>query len=322
MKKLQCVLSAVFVLSSMPMAAETVKAALADRLVVDTSRNEAVTALFPENQAIILDIGGDTRFLRGVEIELTVPQSALARNPLSLTFYRDAKETGKTEDEWEVYPVYTESLAGKIAPVYQIPLKPDSGLRRTPYVTVLPETLDETAFPLLLRITSAKTPPDEITLFHLSVKPVASDEGAVKLTLYYPQLLRDRPASVLIDDEVVENIANAQFLREGEHQLLVVSEDFRTESRRFFVDRGKTTEISITLKDTIPVLLFEAPDRALIFVNNRRIITTDAPYPIAPGIYDIKIQVSDYTIIKTVQIQKGKTYRVAFTVDMSVSETD
>jgi hypothetical protein len=322
MKKLQCVLAAVFVLCSMPMSAETVKATLAGRLVVDTSRYEAVTALFPENQALILDIGGDTRFLRGVEVELTVPQSALARNPLTLAFYRNVKEAGKAENEWEAHPIYTESLAGKIAPVYQIPLKPDSGLRRTPYVTVLPETLDETAFPLLLRITSAKTPSDEIALFHLSVKPVTGDEGAVKLTLNYPQLLRDRPTSVLIDDEVVENIANAQFLREGEHQLLIVSEDYRTESRRFFVDRGKMTEISITLKDTMPFLLFEAPDRALIFINNRRIISTDAPYPIAPGIYDIKIQVSDYTIIKTVQIQKGKTYRIAFTMDMSVSETD
>jgi hypothetical protein len=322
MKKLQCALAAVFVLCSMPMSAETVKATLAGRLVVDTSRYEAVTALFPENQALILDIGGDTRFLRGVEVELTVPQSALARNPFTLAFYRNVKESGKAENEWEAHPFYAETLAGKIAPVYQIPLKQDSGLRRTPYVTVLPETLDETAFPLLLRITSAKTPPDEIALFYLSVKPVTGDEGVVKLTLNYPQLLRDRPTSVLIDDEVVENIANAHFLREGEHQLLIVSEDYRTESRRFFVDRGKTTEISITLKDTMPLLLFEAPNRALIFINNRRIIATDAPYPIAPGIYDIKIQVSDYTIIKTVQIQKGKTYRIAFTMDMSVSETD
>jgi hypothetical protein len=319
MKKLQRVLLAVFVLCSMPMTADTVKATLAGRIVVDTSSYEAVTALFSETQAVILEIEGDTRFLRGVEVEITVPQSALSRNPLTLTFYHNAKETGRTEDEWEASPAYTESLAGKIAPVYQIPLKLDSGLRRTPYVTVLP---DETAFPLLLRITSAKTPPDEMTPFHLSVKPITSDEGTMKLTLSYPQLLLNRPVSVLIDDEVVENIANAQILREGEHQLLVISADYRTESRRFFVDRGKTTEISITLKDTTPLLLFEAPERALVFINNRRIVTTDAPYPIAPGIYDIKIQVSDYTIIKTVQIQRGKTYRIAFTMDMSISETD
>jgi hypothetical protein len=168
----------------------------------------------------------------------------------------------------------------------------------------------------------ANVPADENTLFHLRVKPVHGDEGAVKLTLRYPQLLRDKPVSVLIDDEVVENVADPQFLREGEHRLLVISEDYRTESRRFLVDRGKTIEIAIMLKDTTPLLLFEAPDRALIFINNKRIVVTDAPYPIAPGTYDIKIQASDYTIIKTVQIQKGKTYRVAFTIDMSVSEAD
>ncbi|MDR0639657.1 MAG: hypothetical protein LBG27_12280 [Spirochaetaceae bacterium] len=303
-----------------PGAAETVKGAAAGRLVVDTSGDKTLTAVFSENHVVILDLDGDTRFLRGLEIELTTVQNTFAQNAFALSFYRDIKEIG--EDEWEGTPVYTENLAGKIATVYQVPFRPNSGFRRTPYVSLLPEPIEETAFPVLLRIIPAKAPAEEIALFHLSVKPVPGDEGAVKLTLRYPQLLRDKPVSVLVDDEVVENVADPQFLQEGEHQLLIISEDYRTESRRFLVDRGKTTEISITLKDTMPLLLFEAPDRALIFINNKRITTTSAPYPIAPGTYDIKIQVSDYTIIKTVQIQKGKTYRVAFTIDMSVSETD
>jgi hypothetical protein len=322
MKKLQCILPALFALCFAPVTAETVKASLAGKLIVDTAKNEAVTVAFPESQAVILDIDGDVRFLRGVELELTSPQSAFARNSYALTFYRDVKEADETLDEREAKPLYTENLAGKIAPVYQIPFRSDSGLRRTPYVTILPETLDETAFPLLIRVTSAKTPSDETALFHLSARPVFSDEGAVKVTIRYPQLLRDRPVSVLVDDEVMEDMGTALFLREGEHQLLVISEDYRTESRRFFVDRGQTTDIFITLKDTTPLLLFEAPERALIFINNRRIIATDTPYPVTPGIYDIKIQVSDYTIIKTVQVQKGKTYRIAFTVDISVNETD
>jgi hypothetical protein len=321
MKKLQCILPALFALCFAPVTAETVKASLAGKLIVDTAKNEAVSAAFPENQAVMVDIDGDVRFLRGVELELTSP-SNFARNSYVLTLYRDVKESEEAADEREAKPLYTESLAGKIAPVYQIPFRSDSGLRRTPYVTILPETLDETAFPLLIRVTPAKTPSDETALFHLSARPIFGDEGAVKVTIRYPQLLRDRPVSVLIDDKVMEDIGAALFLREGEHQLLVISEDYRTESRRFFVDRGKTTDIFITLKDTTPLLLFEAPDRALIFINNRRIIATDTPYPVTPGIYDIKIQVSDYTIIKTVQVQKGKTYRIAFTVDISVNETD
>jgi hypothetical protein len=300
-----------------PLAAETVKAASVGRLVVDTSGDMPLTAVLSENQAVILDLDGGTRFLRGLEIEVT---ATTAQNAFAVSFYRDIEEIG--EDEWKGTPVYTEHLAGKIAAVFQVPFRPDAGFRRTPYVSLLPEPITETAFPVLLLVSPAKAQAEEAALFHLSVKPVPGDEGAVKLTLHYPQLLRDKPVSVLIDDEVVENIAYPRFLREGEHRLLVISEDYRTESRRFLVDRGKTTEISITLKDTMPLLLFEAPDRALIFINNKRVITIGAPYPIVPGIYDIKIQVGDYTIIKTVQIQKGKTYRVAFTIDMSVSETD
>jgi hypothetical protein len=302
-----------------PMSAETVQAVSAGRLVVNTSGDETLAAAFFENQAVVLDISGDTRFLRGLEIELMSP-SIIASNVFAIVFYRDIEEI--SEDKWNGTPVYTENLAGKIATVYQVPFRHDSGFRRTPYVSLLPEPIEETAFPLLLCVRPAKVPSEENALFHLRVKPVYGDKGAVRLTIHYPQLLHDKPVSVLIDDEVVENVTDLQFLQEGEHRLLVISEDYRTESRRFLVDRGKTTEIAITLKDTIPLLLFEAPSRALIFINNKRIIVTDAPYPIAPGIYDIKIQASDYTIIKTVQIQKGKTYRVAFTIDMSVSETD
>jgi hypothetical protein len=306
-----------------PAAAETVQAVSAGRLVVDTGGGRTLTAVLSENQAVILELDGGTRFLRGLEIEITAPNT-VALNAFVVSFYRDIEEID--EDKWRGTLVYSEHLAGKIATVYQIPFRPNAGFRRTPYVSLLPEPIEETAFPVLLRVSpvnvSSSAASEEAAPFHLSVKAVPGDEGVVKLTLHYPPLLRDKPVSVLIDDEVVDNVASPRFLREGEHQLLVISEDYRTESRRFLVDRGKTTEISITLQDTVPILLFEAPDRALIFINNKRIIPGGAPYPIVPGTYDIKIQVSDYTIIKTVQIQKGKTYRIAFTMDLSVSETD
>jgi hypothetical protein len=307
---------------SIPATAETVKAVIAGKLDVDAGRLEAVTTSFSENQAVILNLDGDTRFLRGLEIELTAGSNAFASNSFSVSFYSSAKPAGESASEWEGKPVFTETLDGKISTIYQIPFSQNSGLRRTPYVNLLPDPVVPTAFPLLLSVTSAKPPADSAAPFHLSVKPIFGDMGAVKLAFRYPPLLSSRPVSVLIDDEVVDDINTAQLIREGEHQLLVVSEDYRAESRRFLVDRGKTTEILITLKDTTPLLLFETPDRALIFINNQRVISTGTPHPIAPGIYDIKIQVSDYTIIKTVQIQKGKTYRVTFTMDMSISEAE
>jgi hypothetical protein len=317
MKNTLTILLTFLVLS--PATAETVRGAPAGRLVIDAGEKRTLTTEFFEHQVVIFDLAGNTRFLRGIEIELTAPTTA-AQNTITVTFYRNIKETG--EDEWEGAPVYTESLTEKIASVYQIPLRAGAEFRRIPYVSLFPEPLEETAFPLLLHISPAKAAPEESAPFHLSVKPIPGDEGAVELTLHHPESLGAKPVSVLIDDEMVENIGAPQFLREGEHHLLVLSEDYRIESRRFLVDRGKTTEIDITLKDTVPLLLFEAPDRALIFIDNERIIATDAPHPVAPGTYDIKIQVSDYAIIKTVQVQKGKTYRIAFTIDMSVSETD
>jgi hypothetical protein len=317
-----CILLSLYALPSERLTAETIRAVLAGRLVVDTRKNEAVTMTLKENEAALLDLSGDTRFLRGLEIELTTTQNALAQNTFTMALYRDITEIEDDEAEWENRPLYTENLAGKISTIYQIPFRVNAGLRRTPYASIVPSPVSETSFPILIRVIPAKAHSEEAAHFSLSARPLPGDEGAVKLTIRYPQMLRDQPVSVLIDDAVVDDISAPRFLREGEHQLLVISEYYRTESRRFLVEQGKTTDLIITLKDLTPLLLFETPNRALIYINNRRIDTVDAPYPIEPGIYDIKIQIGDYTIIKTVHVQKGKTYRIVFSMDMSVNETD
>jgi hypothetical protein len=298
------------------MSAETLKGHFAGTIALDARRNEAAGMALLENQIALVEADGDLRFFRGLEFELTVPQHLIAAG-YTVLFYAELKERVENE-EWEARPLYTETVNGKHTAVFQIPFRPNAGLRRTPYITLLPELPGgETALPLMLRVVRAGEEGGQV---FVTTRLIPGDEGAARIALRYPQLLRDRPVSVLIDDEVVNDLGALHILREGEHQLLVVSEDYRTESRRFLIERGKISDITVTLKDTTPVLLFEAPDRALIFINNRRIVNPDAPYPIAPGTYDIRIQVSDYTIIKTVQVLKGKTYRIAFTIDLSVSE--
>ena len=315
MKTAAFFLAALFLVPS-GLAAEHLKGPFAGTFALDARRNEAAGMALAENQIALIEADGDLRFFRGLEFELTVPQHLMAAG-YTVLFYAEVKERVENE-EWEARPLYTETVNGKHTAVFQIPFRPNAGLRRTPYVTLLPELPGgETALPLLVRVLRAG---EESGQVFVTTRLIPGDEGAVRLALRYPQLLRDRPVSVLIDDEVVTDAGALHILREGEHQLLVISEDYRTESRRFLVERGKIADITVTLKDTTPVLLFEAPDRAMIFINNRRIVNPDAPYPVTPGTYDIRIQVSDYTIIKTVQVHKGKTYRIAFTIDLSVSE--
>jgi hypothetical protein len=111
-------------------------------------------------------------------------------------------------------------------------------------------------------------------------------------------------------------------LREGEHHLVVLSEDYRNESRRFMVERAKSIELVIDLQDPTPLIIFESPGNARIFLNNNPISLEDGPIPVEPGIYEAKFLIGDYTLTKTINVQRGKTYIVAVSVGIDINEKD
>jgi hypothetical protein len=162
----------------------------------------------------------------------------------------------------------------------------------------------------------------ENMVFQLTARPILSDEGAVRIQARYPEQLQGRPFTVLIDDVLIENPAEERLLREGEHHLMVLSDDYRNESRRFMVERAKTLELAIQLQDPSPLMIFEGPENARIFLNERLIPNTLEPVMVEPGIHEVKFQVGDYTITRSVTVLRGKTYRMALAVDINVSESD
>jgi hypothetical protein len=128
--------------------------------------------------------------------------------------------------------------------------------------------------------------------------------------------------SILIDDKMVENGDEEQLLKEGEHSLVIVSEDYRSLSRRFVVERAKILDVQVELQDPTPLILFEYPENARIFLDNVLVNDPQAPHPVEPGLHEVRFQVSDYSIIRPVTVQKGKTYKVALSVDVDITENE
>jgi hypothetical protein len=307
-----------------PAFGEEVRVNIAGRAEVTQDKPAAVINLGYTDSGLV-SITGDTRFMRGIELELVAPgvwpqhQGSLALAVYTLS--DKPPQTGIADITGR--RVYYEILPGKIQNVYQIALRERHSLRTTPYVTLVGEVIPPAAFPILVRIQPVmKGIGEEIenAVFQLNVKPVLSDEGLVKITPHYPPSLPVLPVTALIDDRLVENIGEEQLLREGEHQLVLLSQDYRNENRRFIVERGKTHELSINLQDLIPLIIFEAPAEADVFLDNAKIDDTSAPLPVEAGQHEVKIQVSDYALIKPLLVERGKTYRVTFTADLHVAE--
>ena len=67
---------------------------------------------------------------------------------------------------------------------------------------------------------------------------------------------------------------------------------------------------------------FEAPENARIFLDNAPVLRERESVPVEPGVHEAKFQIGDYTVIKTLTIERGKTYRVAMAVDINVLESE
>ena len=306
---------------------ESVRALIAGIHKVSLSDREGVTVPLSYVSSSLIQIEGDTRFFRGLQLELSSPQNYLAyRGSLAAALYGGLNRTpGTGIADLECRRLGFDPLPAKIQTIYQIPLKAGHGLKTSPYATVLTGVVEHSSFPLLFRLMPViKGISDEMErfIFNLNVKPILSDEGALRMSFRYPENLPGRPLTVLVDDEVIENPGEERLLKEGEHHLVILSDDYRNQSSRFVVERAKTLDLTVELADTTPLLVFEYPENAKVYLNNVFLPNPKNPHPVEPGVHEVRFQVSDYTIIRTVTVQKGKTYRIALSVDVNVSESE
>jgi len=279
------------------------------------------------NSSVIINLGAEARFLRGVEIEISAPQSWLPyRGSLVMLMYNNINpQTAEKIADMDGSRIAFEPLPSRLRIIYQIPIRRQHGLRTTTSITVPTNVVQPSSFPIMFRLMQAsKGMPDEFEnmSFNFVARPILSDEGAVRLIPRYPAQLRNRPFTVLIDDTVISNITEQILLREGEHHLVILSEDYRNESRRFVVEKAKVLDLTIELQDPTPIIIFEAPQTAQIFLNNNLIPRSRDQVTVEPGQHEIKFIVGDYTLTRTMNIQRGKTYRVSLAVDLSVQEEE
>jgi hypothetical protein len=279
------------------------------------------------DSSILISLNGETRFLRGIEIEITAPQSwLLYRGSLVMAAYNNLSvRTASGIVDLDGSRIAFEPLPARLQIVYQIPLRQSHGLRTTPYITVPAGVTSSDTFPILFRLSpviKGITNELERMIFNVTVRPILSDEGAIRLVPRFPPQLRNRPFTVLIDDVLIDNISENHFLREGEHHLVILSDDYRNESRRFVVERAKTLDLIIELQDPAPLIIFEGPQNALVFLDNVNVPQTREPIPVEPGPHEVRFQIGDYTVIRTLNVQRGKTYRVTLEVDLTIQEGD
>lgn len=320
-------LAILLLIPGIALQAETFRTTVEGSIEVSPDKTAGSAVSLGINSSALITIGAEKRFLKGVEIEITAPRVWLGnRGAVVMAVYNNlTPKTASGVADIDGRRIAFDPLPDKLQIIYQIPLRQSHGLRTTPYVTVPAVVTPIETFPLILRLMPAiKGLKEEIENMKLNVivRPILSEEGAVRLVPRYPSQLRNRPFTVRIDDIVINNLSEQYVLKEGEHHLVINSEDYRNESRSFVVEKAKILDLIIDLKDPTPLIIFEAPQNARIFLNNAPVTRNREPIPVEPGQHEAKFQVGDYTITKTLNIQRGKTYRVALDIDLKIHEED
>jgi len=180
--------------------AEPLRVYIAGEAEVSLDKPEGTTISLSYTDTALIRLRGDTRFFRGIQLDLRAPQGFLAyHGSLASVFYAEldrAPQSGTADIN--ARQMSFEALPNKILNTWQIPLRPSHGLRSSPYVTIPTGIVPSASFPMLFRLMPViKGISDELErmVFQLQIKPILSDEGAVKISFSYPEQVQKKAGS-------------------------------------------------------------------------------------------------------------------------------
>lgn len=281
--------------------------------------------------AVALTYPKESPFIQGFEIEVKSPAAAMSLPSGALAWelwQRVEPEPDRNRWTYTGERLLTQPLPARAGFVIQVPTRADHGLKTGPYATVYPLVVEAREFPVLFKLTAnvkGISPELEAAQFQVSVKPLLTDEGGVRIVLRWPEGAERQAVNLGIDDRKVDQryIDGKDFLvvKPGTHFLRLSSELYRDESRSFTVERGKIVEVVIELQDTTPLLTIEAPDSAIVSLDGARIDHLQRPsFTVEPGEHTVSCRIGDYTVQRKFSAFRGKTYRILLSVDLLVQE--
>ena len=203
-----------------------------------------------------------------------------------------------------------------------IPLRESTSIKNDGYVTKIEIPVNENQEFLFLRFQPAmKGVPDDVysEKLKISVKPILINKGMLNLTVKDTDN-NDVSAEITIDDQNTILNNGKILLSPGNHSITIHNDNYRNETHSIIIEQAKITDINIVLKSSEPTICITAPNNAQIFLDNENFIDLDKEKVISEGEHQIKMQIGGYEVIRTINIQKGKSYKVNLAIELDITE--
>lgn len=316
---------------AVPSGAEELRTIVAGTAALSAEAPEGTRLSVAYNEAVAIVLPKESPFIQGFEIEVKIPQAAINfPGALAYELWRRLDPApDKNRFGYEGDRIITQPLPPRGSLVLQVPIRKDHSLKTSPYSTVIPTILDPKDFPLVFKFyaISKGIPPElENAAFQVRIRPLLTDEGALRVSLHFPEGADKTAVVVSLDDK---RLTDARYLdgrdllvlKAGTHYLRVSSDKFRDESRTFTIDQGRVLDLVIELQDTTPLLVIEAPDSAQISIDGQRLKPDQrTSLNVDVGEHTVSCRIGDYVITRKFTAYRGKTYRLVLAVDLQVQE--
>lgn len=309
---------------------ESLRGPLSGELVVTASDAVEGSGIGLET-IVLIDVGGDPRFLDAIDIELTSPAAAGDyAGALSLSILGPIN-TGEHSGIAEV--VGEELLDRPILrggkSFFQVVLREDARPDASPAVTRVGTIVPAQSFPIALSVLprmKGLTSTLQNAEFTVAVRPVTRDIGAISLryvredgSLYDASSARAPAFELLIDDEPVD-VANEYLLQPGLHRIMLRSDRFQDQDITVGVDRGRNVDVDLPLDLALATVNYTAPRGASVYVNGTALDDTTGDFTVPPGEHTIVVVLGDYTVTRRIRVEEQRTYSVSVTMDIEVEE--
>ena len=313
--------------------AETFRVAQCHIIELSEDTSFSATKKIGLNDAVAVYIPEERLFLEGIEFKMDIPEDiAMWRDCCGAYIYDGIRPAPKAQQiDYSGSKIFFGVVPGKLSWILQLPLTKTAQFKTNQYtktIETIPSAQGNFVFLRLQQI--MKGVPDEVMngKITITVRPILSDKGLIKLKLTYPEL----PEGIAAADTVTVFVDNVPYLtadvekgivmETGIHNISVISENYRTEVRKVRIDQAKKIEVPVELKSIEPSVIITAPEGAKVYLDEEPFDSLGKETLLEEGDHKIRCKIGDYEILRTVSVVKGRTYKVNLTVDLQIEEGD
>lgn len=305
-----------------PASAETFRVRKLFPISISSEHQEAQKITTGINDSIAIFLPKDMTYIAGFEVLADIPDEVAEwRDCVALSLYGDVSPVpNESIIDYTGERIFVRPLPNRPSWALRVPLSNNGEIKESAYTEKADVIPDISAGFVFVRLQPAmKGIPDETMDAELaiSVRPLLKKIGRMALSI--TPAADEKEFSLFIDNVKTPYTETGYLLSTGAHEVSIVSDLYRNEVRTVNIDTAKTTTLSIPLKSVEPALTILAPDNAVVTLDGEA-CAIGSEFTVNDGEHTISIRVGDWEVVRSITIQRGKSYTADFTVDLKLTE--